>query len=136
MNCAEQVSGKMEEHSCCSMDSPEQATTSALNASDPFSFVVAPHLIMQVQATTSALTASDPVIQNERVCCCSERLIYNKPEVKVISSNFEPVGLGRTESLAYLPFVDQTQVFVHKAEQQNDILKPGKIYLLNRAILD
>lgn len=107
MSGAETVKGS--EHSCCDM------------ASD--------------QAGASASNLSSHVLQKKTVCCCSERLIFNKPERKVYSSNAEPT-FAQSELVAYVPSLEAPDAQIRNAELQNDFLKPSKIYLLNRSILD
>lgn len=96
---------KNSEHSCCEMAGLDESNTSA------------------------------HVIQKKTVCCCSERLVFNKPEPRVSSgSNPEPT-FAQTE-IAYLPSFEAPLEQIQNSEQQNDLLKPSKIYLLKRAILD
>ena len=77
------------------------------------------------------------VIQKKSVCSCSDRLVFNKPEHQVYSgSNKHETAFAQTELVAYLPAIEAASVPVRNLEQQNDLLKPSKIYLLNRAILD
>ena|SRR5579883_3225409 len=101
------------EHSCCEMASTEESNA-------------------KIDANQRN---SVHVIQKATVCCCSEKLVFNKPEYKVYSSNPQTT-FAVNELLAYSPEFNDVSIQVRKAVVQNDFLKPSKIYLLKRAILD